>query len=289
MLNETVFSQSVYNPHPYNEGRLTGIVVAESAVTTLGLIGLHFLWYKKFPHSKFHFFNDSKEWLNMDKAGHATTAYNISALQFNMMNYAGIKNERATWISGLTGLGFQTIIEIFDGFSKQWGFSKSDMLANIVGTSLFMTQQFAYKEQRVQLKFSFHHSMYAQYNPAELGSNKWQRWLKDYNGQTYWLSVNPASFVPKSNFPKWLNASVGFGADGMTGGSKNESLINGKPIPAFIRQRKYYFSFDANLKKIDSKNLNTKALLTLPEIFKLPFPAVEISKQKSVKFYPLYF
>jgi uncharacterized protein YfiM (DUF2279 family) len=290
LFNKNIFSQPVYNNQVYNGKRFKTIVIAESAVTTVGLIGLHYLWYKKFPHSRFHFFDDSKEWLNMDKAGHATTSYNLSAVQFNMMSYAGIKNNQATWIGGLTSLGFQTIIEIFDGFSQKWGFSKTDMLANIIGTSLFMTQQFAYKEQRVQMKFSFHHSIYAKYNPAELGSNKWQRWLKDYNGQTYWISVNPASFM-KSNteFPGWLNASIGYGADGMTGGSKNASEINGKPIPTFKRQRKYYFSLDANLKNIDRKNLNTKVLLVIPEIFKLPFPTVEFKTNSTVKFHWVYF
>ena len=290
IFNKNIFSQNVYHPPAFNSNRFKTIVIAESAVTTIGLIGLHYLWYKKFPHSRFHFFDDSKEWLNMDKAGHATTSYNLSAVQFNMMSYAGIKNNQATWIGGLTALGFQTIVEIFDGYSQKWGFSKTDMLANIMGTSLFMSQQFAYKEQRVQMKFSFHHSIYAKYNPAELGTNKWQRWLKDYNGQTYWISVNPASIM-KSNteFPRWLNASIGYGADGMTGGSKNPSEINGKKIPSFNRQRKYFFSLDANLKNIDCKNLNTKALLVIPEIFKLPFPSVEFKKQSPLKFYWLYF
>ena len=290
IFNKKIFSQNANDFQHYDGSRFKTIVIAESAVTTIGLIGLHYLWYKKFPHSRFHFFNDGKEWLNMDKAGHATTSYNLSAVQFNMMSYAGIKNNQATWVGGLTALGFQTIIEIFDGFSQKWGFSKSDMLANIIGTSLFMTQQFVYKEQRVQMKFSFHHSLYVNYNPAELGTNKWQRWLKDYNGQTYWISVNPASFI-KSNtdFPRWLNASIGYGADGMTGGSKNASEINGKPLPTFKRQRKYYFSLDANLKNIDRKNLNTKALLVIPEIFKLPFPTVEFKKNSAVKFHSIYF
>ena len=290
IFNKSIFSQALHNEQVYNSNRFKTIVIAESAVTTIGLIGLHYLWYKKFAHSRFHFFNDSKEWLNMDKAGHATTSYNLSAVQFNMMRYAGIKNNQATWIGGLTAFGFQTIIEIFDGFSQKWGFSKKDMLANIIGTSLFMTQQFAYKNQRIQMKFSFHHSIYAKYNPAELGSNNWQRWLKDYNGQTYWISVNPVSFM-KSNtkFPHWLNASIGYGADGMTGGSANPSEINGKKIPSFNRQRKYYFSLDANLKNLDSKNLNTKALLVIPEIFKLPFPAIEFKKKNDFKFHWIYF
>jgi hypothetical protein len=76
----------------------------------------------------------------MDKAGHATTAYNISSIQYNMMRWSGVKNNWVIWVRRLTALDFQTIIEIFDGFSQKWGFSKMDMLANIFGTTLFMSQ-----------------------------------------------------------------------------------------------------------------------------------------------------
>ncbi len=158
-------AQNNINYNDYNAKRINAIAISETALATAGIIGLHYLWYKKFPHSRFHFFNDSKEWLNMDKMGHATTAYNLCAIQYNMMRWGGLNNNSATWVGGLTAMGLQSIIEIFDGFSQKWGFSTTDMLANIIGTSLFMTQQFAYHEQRVQLKFSFHHYMFAYYNP----------------------------------------------------------------------------------------------------------------------------
>ena len=274
----------------FNERRFKTVVITESAITAIGLIGLNYLWYKKFPRSRFHFFDDSNEWFNMDKAGHATTAYNMSSIQYNMMRWTGVKNNTSIWVGGLTALGFQTIIEIFDGFSQKWGFSVTDMLANILGTSLFMGQQFAFNDQRAQLKFSFNHTIYSKYNPNELGKNKWQSWLKDYNGQTYWLSVNPGSFMKSTtSFPKWLNASVGFGAEGMIGGVKNPLEINGKPIPDFKRYRQYYFSLDADFKHFDLNSNSPKALLALPQILKVPFPALEYNKNKPLKFHWLYF
>ena len=65
----------------YNSSRVTGIAIGESALATVTTLWLNYLWYKKFPRSKFHFFNDNAEWLNMDKLGHATTAYNIASIQ----------------------------------------------------------------------------------------------------------------------------------------------------------------------------------------------------------------
>jgi hypothetical protein len=187
-------------------------------------------------------------------------------------------------------MGFQTIIEIFDGFSQKWGFSLTDMLANISGTALFMSQQFAFGQQRVQLKFSFHRTIFADYNPGELGRNKWQRWLKDYNGQTYWLSVNPASFIrANTSFPKWVNASFGYGADGMIGGSNNPSVVNGKDVPSFKRYRQYYFSLDADIRKIGNNNNKLELLLAVPAVLKVPFPAIDYNANAPVKFHWLYF
>ena len=226
----------------------------------------------------------------MDKAGHATTAYNISYGQYEMMRWSGVKNNQAIWIGGLTALGLQIIIEIFDGFSKKWGFSAPDMLANILGSGLFMCQQFAFNDQRVQLKFSFYKTIFANYNPGELGKNKWQRWLKDYNGQTYWLSVNPGSFMKAhTSFPKWLNASFGYGAEGMIGAVKNPAETGNKSIPNFKRYRQYYFSLDADLKHFDNDKMSPKVLLLIPQIIKFPFPAIEFKKNLPVKFHNFYF
>lgn len=273
-----------------NQGRLNGVIITEAVITTGVTIALHYLWYKKFPKSRFHLFNDNAEWLSMDKIGHAATAYNVSAIQYDVMRWSGVDNTKAAWIGGLTALGLQTMVEIFDGFNAEWGFSKGDMLANITGSALFVAQQLAWGEQKARLKFSFHKTIYAKYNKGELGANKWQSWLKDYNGQTYWLSINPASFM-KSNtsFPQWLNVSMGIGADGMIGARTNPSKIGDVVIPEFKRQHRFLFSVDADLKRIGNKNMDPHILLTFPNIMKFPAPALEFKKGTAVKYHWLYY
>ncbi len=277
-------------PGQVNNGRLKAVVITEAVLATAGTIALHFLWYKKFPKSRFHLFNDNAEWLHMDKIGHATTAYNFSAIQYDMMRWSGVNNKNAAWIGGLTAVGLQTMIEIFDGFSAEWGFSKGDMLANIAGSALFVAQQLAWGEQRARMKFSFHKTIYSRYNPKELGANKWQRWLKDYNGQTYWLSINPASFM-KSNtsFPNWLNVSLGVGAEGMIGARSNPSKIGNLTIPAFERKQRYLFSLDADLKRIDNPQMDPRVLLTVPNALKFPAPALSVKKGAPARFHWLYY
>src|SRR5580700_12141531 len=135
-------AQDFFKTSPtYNPSRVNGIIITEAAIGTVVTIGLQYLWYKKFPHSRFHFFNDNAEWLNVDKVGHAATAYNISAYQDNLLRWGGVRPGTAALIGTLTGLGFMTMIEDMDGHSANWGFSPSDMLANITGCVLFEGQQ----------------------------------------------------------------------------------------------------------------------------------------------------
>jgi len=52
------------------------LVVGGNAVAYSGtMFGLYHLWYKDYPLEKFHFFNDNKEWQQMDKVGHSFSCY----------------------------------------------------------------------------------------------------------------------------------------------------------------------------------------------------------------------
>ena len=287
----TVRSQDFFKPATtYNPGRVTGTIIVESAIGTVITIGLNYLWYKKYPHSRFHYFNDNNEWLNMDKVGHATTAYNIAAIQSDVLRWGGVRTGTASVIGTLTGLGFMTMIEIMDGHSDAWGFSKGDMLANIAGCVLYEGQQLLWGEQRISLKYSYHGTIFPQYHPAELGSNLPQRMLKDYNGQTYWLSFNIASFLPaRANFPNWLNISAGYGAEGMVSAVRNPSEINGRPVPAFQRYRQFYLSFDTDLYRLDGLSPLATTLLKVNRTLKMPAPALEWNEVKGLQMHWMYY
>jgi len=288
----TGFAQQVFLPPSpvYQPDRLKTVVITEIATGVAISAGLYFLWYKKHPRSSFHFFNDNNEWLQVDKVGHATTAYNIGVIQYDLMRWCGVNNDVSITVGSLTTLGYMSIIEVFDGFSSKWGFSKGDMLANIIGVALFAGQQRGWNQQRISLKWSFHGSPYAKYYPAELGSNFFSRMLKDYNGQTYWLSFNVASFLPtNSGFPYWLNMDIGYGAEGMIGARENPPVIGGKPVPDFPRYRKWFFAPDADLFRIPTQSGFYNAAAYLTKFSKIPAPTLEWNRIKGLKFYPIYY
>jgi len=274
----------------YNPGRLRGVAIAEIAGGILVSAGLHYLWYRKHPRSSFHFFNDNREWLQIDKVGHVTTAYNIAVIQYDLMRWCGVRNDASIAIGSFTALGYMSIIEVLDGFSTKWGFSGGDMAANIIGTALFAGQQKWWGGQRVSLRFSYHKTIYPAYHPQELGNNFISSTIKDYNGQTYWLSLNIKSFLSvKNDFPDWLNLSAGYGAEGMLSASRNAEYINGKAVPSFPRFRKFYLAPDIDPLRVSSSSNLYNTATYFSRFIKFPAPTLEWSALKRLKFHPLYF
>lgn len=267
------------------------VVGTELALYAVSMTGLYFAWYADYPQSNFHFYNDNGEWMQMDKIGHGVTSYLVGSFGYEMLRDAGLDEKRSIWLGGTLGLAFLTTVEVFDGFSSEWGFSWGDMAANTLGAGLFIGQQFLWHEQRITLKYSFHTTEFADYRPDVLGSNFLQQTIKDYNGQTYWASFNFKSlFLNKeSKFPAWLNFAFGYGATGMTGGYENALEHNGKPIPYYDRQRQFYFSLDVDFTKIPTNNKVLKYTFKVLNIFKLPFPTLEYNTGNQWVWHWIYF
>ena len=268
--------------------RLVNTVSAALYPTTM--FGLYQLWYKDYPLESFHFFNDADEWLQMDKAGHTVTAYYIGKVCIGAYRWTGMENKKATLYGAGIGFIYQLTIETFDGFSPQWGFSVADVATNFAGTAILVSQQLSWQEQRIVLKYSFHNSEYRKYRPSLLGETFPETALKDYNGQTYWASINLASFLKqKKIFPSWLNVAVGYGAEGMTGGSSNPTVVDGNTIPEFRRYRQYYLSLDVDVTKIKTSIPLLNGFFKVFGFIKIPAPTVEFNEGGKSEFYVLYF
>lgn len=273
----------------FHKKRFYTVVAVEASLWSASLIGLNYAWYKDYQGDGFHLFDDSKEWLQVDKFGHATTTYYIGKVGYDMLRWSGVSEKKSILYGGSLGFFYMSAIEIFDGYSSGWGFSWSDMAANVLGSGLFMGQQALWGEQRMSMKYSFHTTQYAQYRPNILGRTISEQMVKDYNGHTYWLSVNVNSFLKSSSrFPKWINLALGYGAEGMLGGFENPSEIDGVPLPYFDRYRQYYFSLDVDLSRIPTHSKFLRSVLNVLSFIKIPMPTVEFSK-KGIEFYPLYF
>lgn len=273
-----------------NKKRLTTVLVSEAALAAGSFVGLNELWYKEFPRSSFHSFNDGNEWLGVDKAGHAVTSYYIGRVGIGLMKWSGVEKKKAALYGGLLGTVYQSTIEVLDGFSEQWGFSYADFGANLAGSVLVTGQELVWGEQRLVLKYSYHNTLYPDYRPGTLGSNLPEKLFKDYNGQTYWLSANISSFLKEeSKFPRWLSVAVGYGAEGMTGGAYNPPYFdaNGNQV-SFTRYREFYLSLDADLSRIRTRSVFLRSFFRTFGFIKIPAPAL-ILNEDGAQFNAFYF
>ena len=265
--------------------RRNAVVISEAVFTSAALVGLHQIWYADYEKSSFQFKNDNNDWLQMDKAGHVFSAYHLGRMSAEMLNWSGVsKNDQLLYGAGY-GFVFLTAVELFDAHSAEWGFSWGDVVANASGTALYVSQELIWNEQRIIPKFSFHTTKYADLRPELLGKSFTEQILKDYNGQTYWLSANVYSFAKTTKIPKWLNVAFGYGADGMISSNSNASNV----LFDYERNRQFYLSLDVDLSKIETKSHFLKTVFSLFNTIKIPAPTFEINGSGKVKGYLFYF
>ena len=311
LIIQTCFSQTDSVPNSLTKKQKTirkSILLGTTgAYTASSLSYLNLIWYKPYKSTNFHFFDDNNEWCQMDKLGHTFTTYNTAREMYRAMNWAGFTRKQSLFYGEAYGTLYMTAVEIMDGFSSEWGFSWGDEVANVSGSALFTLQQYFWNEQRIHLKFSFHQDYYSGIRPNELGTSFGSQIIKNYNGQTYWLSVSLASFFKKeTKFPKWIALDFGYGATGMVGGYSNvivypdgttgtnsvanQSIVIGAngSRTYFSRYRQFYFSLDIDFTKIKTKSKFLQSVFSVFNGFKLPFPAVEFDKH-GASFKPFYF
>jgi len=278
------------NDSSFNKKRTIGVSVFNATAWTGSIASLQFVWYDDFAQTGFHTFNDSYEWQQMDKVGHLVTSWNFARGGGDLYEWSGVNHKTASIIGAAYSIGYMTTFELLDGYNADWGFSWSDVGYNSFGSLVYFTQEFFWNQQFLKFKFSFHNSGLSNYRPNVLGNDFASRTLKDYNGQTYWMSFNPVHwFAPNSKFPKWINLSLGYGIDDQLYGDGSVYVFdNGTTQLNFNPYRQYYLSFDIDFEKIPTNKKWLKFIFRSANIFKIPFPALEISQGK-LHFKPFYF
>lgn len=278
-----------------NKSRLWLFTGTATAGYATALVGLNYLWYADFPRSSFHFFDDSGEWQQIDKAGHTVTPYLEAFYIMNVLRWAGVKHKPAAVYAGITAFMLQNTIEVFDGFSTEWGASLSDVTANFVGAGLMTSQELLWGEQRIRLKIL---PYFQSYPEGELrqraeqlyGSSLFVRLIKDYNSLNTWVSINPYSFNKSQKRLKWLNIAIGYGAGGMYGGYQNTWYDNDGHYhdrTDIERYRKFMLSVDVDFSKIKTRSRVLKVVFSALNIVKVPAPTLEFNTKGQVLFHPL--
>ena len=273
-LSSNMAQTSFFDPaDSLNKKRLvyTSSVIAAGWASSNVLLAK--IWYSEFNRTKWHTFDDSKNWMQVDKVGHAYSAYQFSALSAKSFRWSGLNRKTSAFIGSGIAWAYQFGVEMLDGGNSAWGFSWSDIRANTLGTGLFLIQELTLKDQWIKFKFSYNESGLAKYRPAYLGENFGEKLLKDYNAQTYWLTFSPFYFAKNPNLPKWFAIAIGYGAtQKMVGDLDVYTTPDG--LNTFHAKREFILSFDIDVKQLPIKNRWLKMALSPFNTIKFPFPAL---------------
>lgn len=260
-----------------------------SAYYAVSLFVLGQTWYKDRAVVPFHFYNDNRAWLQVDKLGHAFGAYVYSYTGYRYLLGTGLNRKEALLFGGTLGLVLQAPIEIMDGIHEGYGFSWGDMAANAMGSAMVLGQELAFGEQVVRQKFSYRESSYARNANGLLGRTALDRLLTDYNGHTYWISAPVNRVWRHDRIPGWLNVAVGYGAKGMYGEFENLSVYDGAPLPEAVRYRQFLLSLDLDWAAMETDHGLLRLMLRGMTFIKAPFPAIEYNSMGQWKIHWLYF
>lgn len=246
---------------------------------TGGMVYLATTWYEQAGEG-FRWFNDWEEWGKMDKLGHLYSGYHLAKSIDGLMRFTGVPDKRSAWLgAGLAFVG-TGLVEVMDGYAPGFGASIYDIGANSIGIALHMLQR-NMEYPLIIPKLSFHYTSYARVRPELLGSGWQDRWLKDYNGQTYWYAIYPYSFIPF--WPAWITLDIGYSMNGMVAAREWQSMEMGyNPYPQI------FISPGINFDVIGFRYPKLSFIGDVLNMIKFPFPALSLERG-GWKVYPYYF
>jgi Predicted periplasmic lipoprotein (DUF2279) len=161
--------------------------------------------------SPFHFYDEGffgrdTYALGMDKLGHAYSAYMISEYFTQRIAHRNNNRAGAAVTGALLGLGVQTMVEVFDGFSEDYGFSKQDYVANIAGAGFSLLRSTVPgMADKVDFRIEYKPSGAVGFSP-----------LTDYSGQKYLMALKLSGFEQFEDTPlRFVELQAGYFARGV--------------------------------------------------------------------------
>ncbi len=266
-----------YRHRSISRGRL-GVVLAGVALYDAAFyLTLKKPWWSGEP-SDFHVVHDwwGNYSLEVDKLAHAFAGQSMALVSAGAYQWAGMSRRQALFWGGVTGTLTLTQVEVLDGYTKKFGFSPPDYVANVIGAFYPLAQHVWRPLRALSFKMSYHG---ARLEPnAYEGLGEPNR-LEDYSRQTYWLALHVESVLPRAVrdvWPTWLQVAAGYGVDGAFRQDRSE------------RRREYYLGLDFDPSRIDTGSAFLDALLAPFRYVHLPAPCIRF-RGDGTRVFALYF
>jgi hypothetical protein len=149
-----------------------------------------------------------------DKLGHGWGTYIGTRALARAFEWAGNDDASALRLAAWSAFGAYLAIEVLDGYSRRWTFSREDAIGNAAGAGLaVLLERNPELDRLVDLRLL--------YTPPrrEARARKFDP-LSDYTGQTYLVVLKAAGVPELHSHPllRYLELAVGYGARGFEDG-----------------------------------------------------------------------
>jgi uncharacterized protein YfiM (DUF2279 family) len=191
-----------------------------------------------------------------DKLGHFWASYALSHLYSYVYRKWGYTDSEANLYGVLSNLGFQTFMEVADGFSPSQGFSTQDMIMNIAGAGAAYVWG---KYPSLASKIDFRIEYKPEFSSSDFG------FADNYERQSFLIAVKADGFdFVKDPYLRYLEFHVGYYARGY------EDFVEGGPDN---RQRTIYVGLGINVSKLVQRYVNTRVF----DYIQIPYTSVKMT------------
>ena len=243
----------------------TRLLIGGATVSVLGYGASH--WWQDGMNSSFRtvdegWFGQNTYTGGADKLGHMYSTYVGTRLLTDAFEWAGNDRNSASWLAAATAWGVMLAVEIGDGYSRHFRFSKEDLIMNTLGTGLgLLVEKKPELDELVDFRL-----MYWPSNDARRVNQIDP--VGDHSGQTYLLAIK-ASGVPtlrKIEPLRYFELALGYGTRGY------------EPNTGEERGRHVYYGISLNVAEIlgatafrDSKGSRTQKISNgVLEVLQIP-------------------
>jgi len=185
-------SLSSFNDWPRKK-KVVALNVAAVSTTVLAGAASWDYYSSSFKFEDEGWFDPDTKYGGADKLGHAYSAYVLTSAYNSIYRKWGYSDEKAILGGALSSWSLTTLIELGDGFSKNYGFSWEDETMNTLGVGL------AYLRHRyptLKETFDFRTEWFP--SPAFRHGDRLDPFT-DYSGQKYLIALKPDGFLKTDN------------------------------------------------------------------------------------------
>jgi len=191
-----------------------------------------------------------------DKLGHFWASYALSHLYSYVYRKWGYTDSEANLYGVLSNLGFQTFMEVADGFSPSQGFSTQDMIMNIAGAGAAYVWG---KYPSLASKIDFRIEYKPEFSSSDFG------FADNYERQSFLIAVKADGFdFVKDPYLRYLEFHVGYYARGY------EDFVEGGPDN---RRRTIYVGLGFNVGKLIQQYIKTRVF----DYVQIPYTSVKMT------------